>query len=63
MHPREEVANVNCVAFSPDGTTLAVGNNDCRVRLWDAATGQEKRPADGHEGHVTGVAFTRTASG
>jgi WD40 repeat protein len=56
--PVELRDNVNCVAFSPDGTTLAAGDNSRRVRLWDSATGREKRPPDGHEGHVTRVAFT-----
>ena len=30
------------VAFSPDGTLIASGGGD-RVKLWDSATGQEKR--------------------
>jgi eukaryotic-like serine/threonine-protein kinase len=35
---------VGCVAISPDGRTLAAGNNIGRVQLWDAATA---RPRDG----------------
>ena len=33
---------VNSVAFKPDGTTLAI-DNDNTIRLWDVATGQEKK--------------------
>jgi serine/threonine-protein kinase len=33
---------VQCVALSPDGNLIASGGHDNSVRIWDAATGQER---------------------
>ena len=50
--------SVNCVAFSPDGSTIASGSHDTSVKVWDAATGQERLTFEGHADHVTSVAFS-----
>jgi tricorn protease-like protein len=46
------------VAFSPDGTFLAVGCSDGTVRLWDIAARKQAALLKGHTQLVTAVAFT-----
>ena len=48
---------VGAVAFSPDGKTLAIGDHDGRVGLWDVATGQ-RTAALAEDSTVFGVAFS-----
>jgi WD40 repeat protein/predicted Ser/Thr protein kinase len=45
------------VAYSPDGRWIASGGWDEKVRLWDAATGEECAPLP-HPGFVRALAFT-----
>lgn len=49
---------VKSVAFSPDGTTLALASNDRTVWLWDSATGAHKQTLEGHGNLVSSVAFS-----
>ncbi|MEH1959058.1 MAG: hypothetical protein V7L05_04040 [Nostoc sp.] len=49
---------VKSVAFSPDGKTLASGNDDKTIKLWDVKTGAQIRTLQAHSGLVRSVAFS-----
>jgi predicted NACHT family NTPase len=52
-------ADVNNVAFSPNGTMLASGSDDHTIRLWDVANGRQLGPPlTGHTDFVTSVVFS-----
>lgn len=46
------------IGFSPDGRTLALAASDGKVRLFDAAAGNELSPIDGHSARVVEAAFS-----
>jgi WD40 repeat protein len=48
---------LSTVAFAPDGATLAVGQADGTVRLWNPWTGETHR-FSGHRGPVVSLGFT-----
>jgi WD40 repeat protein len=49
---------VECVAFDPDGRTLATGGQDGTVMRWDARTGRWLATLVGHSARVTSVEFS-----
>src|SRR5437588_3227871 len=55
--------NVYSLCFSPDGKLLASASGDGTARLWDVATGKQKRELKGHDGNVYAVAFTPDGKG
>lgn len=55
---RGHTNSVRAVAWSPDGTTIASGSDDCTVRLWDACTGQSLHTLQGHHQGIWSVAWS-----
>ncbi len=55
--------SVYAVAFSPDGRAHRVGLDDETVRVWDAATGAERRVRRGHSGWVMRRRLPRRTAG
>jgi WD40 repeat protein len=53
----ERVA-ASAYAFSPEGRSLAIGYDDGRVHLWNAATWNRSGVLDGHSGKVQAIAFS-----
>jgi WD40 repeat protein len=48
---------VQALAFSANGRTIAGGSADGTVRLWDATTGKERGVLEGHGGGLSALAF------
>src|SRR5262249_51762962 len=49
---------VGPISLSPDGTKLAGGGNDGKVKVWNTADGKVLFDMAGHAGPVTGVSFS-----
>jgi WD40 repeat protein len=50
--------SVHALNYAPDGKTLAAGNADGTLQLWDVSTGCETRRIEGHKREVNSVAFS-----
>lgn len=54
----EEPGQVVCLAYSPDGATLATAGTDQLISLWDVATGRLRAKFTGHTGVVWSLAWS-----
>ena len=51
-------AGMNCLAYSPDGSTVATGGEDAKVKLWNTGSGFCFVTFSEHESSVTGICYT-----
>ena len=49
---------MNSVAFDPEGTSLASGDENGTVAIWDVTSGQMKTSFTAHRGPIVKVAFS-----
>ena len=62
LHRMQVSAPIGDVAFNPEGTLLATGSDDNRIRLWSTADYSLVSTWQGHSRWVNGVAFTPDGS-
>ncbi len=55
---RSPIGSFTSAAFSPDGTVVATGDRQGRLRLWSVDDGLQRQEAKAHDGIVRVVAFS-----
>lgn len=56
--PGKDRSSASGIAFSPDGSSIAVASSDRTVRIRDVVTGEIRRTLKGHQGGVRRVAYS-----
>jgi WD40 repeat protein len=56
---RDGESDINTIALSPDGKSVASGSHDGAVRLWDVETGKVLAKWTGHENMVLSACWSR----
>jgi WD40 repeat protein len=59
----DSIHGFRAVAFSPNGRWIASGGTDCKVKLWDARTGDLLHTFRGHKGEVLTITFLTLPDG
>ncbi|KAF9151492.1 hypothetical protein BG015_006591 [Linnemannia schmuckeri] len=54
----KDVEDVRSVAFSPDSHQIVFGGDDCKVRVWNCASGEEVLVMEGHTRGVYSADFS-----
>ncbi|MDQ1264987.1 MAG: hypothetical protein QG635_137, partial [Bacteroidota bacterium] len=51
--------DVNCVTFSPDGSTIVSGSNDSTIKFWEISTGINYKTLTDHKEGIFKVEYSR----
>lgn len=55
-------SNPECIAFSPDGKTIAIGYLNDSVSIWNVADGKKIKSLVGHTSSIRSIAFSPTGT-
>src|SRR5262249_31378790 len=53
---------LTCLAFSPDGGTVAAGSWEGQIYLWSTADGERRLSIDAHQNRVAALEFNRAGT-